>query len=97
MIGTAKSSDDFEPIVRIYDRRDKLQVFYVEDQEGSHHLTRYNLLTGKSDSIRAPTNIVDVSVSQNGILIVLQGMELGLLNEDSFDEKVMKFDKTKHL
>lgn len=43
IIGAARSGEDFEPIIRIYDRKNQLTIYYVEEIEGLHVLVRYDV------------------------------------------------------
>lgn len=43
IIGTARSGEDFEPIIRIYDRKDQLTIYYVEEINDAHVLSRYDV------------------------------------------------------
>ena len=78
IIGTARSGEDFEPIIRIYDRKDQLTIYYVEEINDAHVLSRYDV-TKQEAKAPLSSQILDVAVSEK-ILVLLQtptGMVLG--------------------
>jgi len=79
----------------VYDRKDQFTIYYVEEAENCHVLSRYDVATRTKTSARVleGNSILDVAISEK-ILVLLQtssGLVLGQLSPDSFESGHLNF------
>ena len=96
-IGAVKSSEDFEPIIRVYDRKDEMTVYYVKEVDNLTVLVKYDCLHKRKQIVKAPPGftIMDIAVSTTILVLLQEGTNIlvGALSPDSFETGEMVLEK----